>query len=180
MLRIVIDRIQSPIILLLVVLSMASCEQADSTLVDEFEVAEAPQESVEVEVELLDQVNHLRAEGCTCGDKFYAPVGELTLEEKLVKAAARHSNDMSDNRHFDHVGTDGSTFTDRISDTGYTFFSAGENIAYGYNSASSVLKGWKHSVGHCKILMDSKASEIGISSVKGYWTLVIAKPGSGK
>ena len=178
MLRLVIDRIKSPITLLLVILSMASCEQVESTLVEEFEVAEAPVTSVEVE--LLNQVNDLRAEGCTCGDKFYDPVGELTFDKKLEEAAVRHSNDMSDNRHFDHVGTDGSTFTDRISDTGYTFFSAGENIAYGYNSASSVLNGWKHSVGHCKILMDSKATEIGVSSVNGYWTLVIAKPNSGK
>ncbi len=176
MFRLVIDRIKNPIVLLLIVLSLAACDEIVPPIIEELEETETEVPTSSVETELLSLVNDLRAEGCTCGDKFYNSVGNLEKSDLLEEAALRHSNDMANNNHFAHVGTDGSTFTDRISETGYKFFSAGENIAFGYSSASGVLEGWKNSVGHCRILMDSKASEMGVASVKGYWTMVLAKP----
>ena len=55
----------------------------------------------------------------------------LTWAPLLETAALRHINDMSDNGHFSHTGTDGSSVGQRVTDSGYTWRSVGENIAVG-------------------------------------------------
>lgn len=126
--------------------------------------------------EMLAAVNQLRSDGCTCGNTEMPPVPALTWDSKLQAAALRHTTDMSDNDHFEHTGTDGSSAGERISDAGYSWGTYGENIAWGYNSIEAVIEGWKNSEGHCKNMMSANFTQIGVARVENYWTQVFAKP----
>ncbi|HKX43869.1 MAG TPA: CAP domain-containing protein, partial [Burkholderiaceae bacterium] len=83
-----------------------------------------------------------------------------------------------------HTGSNGSTFSQRIDATGYSWSTAGENIAAGYSSVDAVMDGWIASPGHCANLMNPNFSEVGVSCVPGtsatvdssYWTMDLAKP----
>lgn len=172
MFNLVSKLIGKPLVLLLAILSLASCTEDENPLVQELPVRPAVSE-------LLIQVNRLRAEGCNCGGTYFPPAARLVYDQLLEKAALRHSQDMSRNKHFDHVGTDGSSYIERIEEAGYDAHCSGENIAYGYSTVVAVMNGWKTSPGHCKLLMDAKSTEMGAASVGKYWTLVLAKPRSG-
>ena len=67
----------------------------------------------------------------------------LVLNNALTMAARGHSRDMADNDFFNHVGSDGSGFVERIQRAGYTSIcAAGENIAAGQTSPSAVVSAW--------------------------------------
>ncbi len=118
--------------------------------------------------QLLTLVNQAR---CDAGK---AP---LALNDKLIAAAERHSKDMGDNNFFDHTGSDGSKFNERIRDAGYSYTTAGENIGAGYSSVESVFNGWMNSEGHRKNILNGNFREMGIywyqksgSDYFNYWT----------
>lgn len=103
----------------------------------------------------------------------------LKGEPHLAASALRHSTDMATNMvtAISHVGTDGSTFDQRIRDAGYTGYSSiSENIAAGYSTPSSVMAGWMGSSGHRANILSSSVREIGASYVYGsagyqhFWT----------
>lgn len=125
---------------------------------------------------MLEEVNKLRSEGCQCGSDFFGPAPALSWNSQLEDAAARHTQDMAANNHFAHKGTDGSQLRDRVTEAGYRYSTAGENIALGYNSIANVVKAWKESEGHCRNMMNPNFSEIGASEKESYWTQVFAKP----
>ncbi|MGD8604842.1 MAG: CAP domain-containing protein [Anaerolineales bacterium] len=92
-----------------------------------------------LELEILDLINAERA------GQGLPP---LAFDGRLGQASRLHSQDMADNNFFSHTGSDGSTFDERISAAGYTWYSAAENIAAGYPDAASVVQGWMNSPGH--------------------------------
>lgn len=126
-----------------------------------------------VEREVLDLVNIERAKaGC-------APV---RFNLALRNAAFLHSKEMADNNYFSHSGLNGSTFSDRAKAAGYTGFPAGENIATGYHSAQSVMKGWMESDGHRQNILNCNHTHVGIgqadnsnSKYKRYWTQIFGQ-----
>lgn len=62
----------------------------------------------------------------------------LAFNEKLLAAARAHSQDMLAHAYQDHIGTDGSSTSDRISASGYDWSAYGENI---FSYARSVSYG---------------------------------------
>lgn len=66
------------------------------------------------------------------------PAPPIAFNANLIAAARRHSTDMFNNVFQDHVGTDQSTFADRISATGYKYSTSAENI---FSYAQSVFSG---------------------------------------
>ena len=133
---------------------------------------------------LLLRINQLRASGATCGGTPYAPAPAVAWNAKLTQAADGHSQDMAARNYFDHTSVDGRTFDQRISATGYSWSSAGENIAAGYSSVDAVMDGWTRSAGHCANLMSQNFTEMGVACVPGttsttyrnYWTMDLARP----
>ena len=134
--------------------------------------------STELEADILKLVNETRAKGATCGGVYKPPVDPLTWNDELANAADGHSRDMADKNYFSHTSLDGRTFVNRITNSGYTGYKAvGENIAAGYNTASTVMNGWMNSPGHCSNIMDPTFSNLGVgyaynsaSDYKHYWT----------
>ncbi len=101
----------------------------------------------------------------------------LAYNAKLAAAAQVHANDMSTNGFFDHVGSDGSTFSQRISAQGYNWAWAAENIAYGYATESDVFTGWMNSPPHRANMLSAEPTEFGLARAPGnYWVLELARP----
>ncbi|EAY25188.1 CAP domain-containing protein [Microscilla marina] len=126
---------------------------------------------------ILALVNEARTKGTTCGSNAKPPVTAIKWNDELAKAALDHSNDMQAQDYFSHTGKNGSKFSERAKDAGYTGFPTGENIAWGYSSEEAVIKGWLESTGHCNNIMNGNSNEIGIarSATGNYWTMVLGK-----
>ena len=66
----------------------------------------------------------------------------LGLDPKLTVAAQQHSQDMATTQNMDHIGSDGSSPSDRISKAGFQWQSDGENVAEGQTSMQQVMHDW--------------------------------------
>ncbi|QOC94874.1 hypothetical protein D0Q02_04895 [Micromonospora craniellae] len=120
--------------------------------------------------EVVRLVNAERAkEGC----------GALSIDDKLMTAAQRHSQDQADTRNMSHTGSDGSNPGDRIDRVGYTWRTYGENVAWNQRTPAAVMNAWMNSEGHRANILNCAFTEIGVgvaSSNGPYWTQVFATP----
>ncbi|HEY8784678.1 MAG TPA: CAP domain-containing protein [Mucilaginibacter sp.] len=124
--------------------------------------------------EFLEDINHIRQKGCTCGVTYMPPAPPLTWNNTLETAAIGHAEDMADRHYFSHTSKDGRTMEDRAALAGYTFkgyksFTVGENIAEGQLSIAEVMHGWLKSPGHCRNLMNPGFREVGVAEYNDYW-----------
>ncbi|MCV6980542.1 CAP domain-containing protein [Mycolicibacterium pulveris] len=109
---------------------------------------------------VLDLINATRAaNGC----------GPLALNPQLTAAAARHALDVLHNGAEGHVGTDGSSISQRVRDAGYaTNGSVGEVVFWGTGAArnpAAAVQWWMNSPGHRAIITDCGFTEAGFSAV---------------
>jgi uncharacterized protein YkwD len=170
----------------------------DDLLVDELKDADRPSEAlpaycddiltwnaawVDLENAVLTQVNQKRAAGATCGGVVKPPVPALTFDERLRCSARKHSKDMGTNNFFSHTGSNGSTFSQRITSAGYVWTAAAENIGAGYATATAVVNGWMASTGHCNNIMNGNYKHLGIgyfysspATYDHYWTQSFGRP----
>lgn len=115
------------------------------------------------EAQVVELVNDERAKvGCSA----------VKVNAKLTEAAEAHSKDMAEHSNMSHTGSDGSQPGDRIERAGYSWSTYGENVAYGYSSAKSVMEGWMNSSGHKANILNCDFKEIGVglSGSGNYWT----------
>ena len=122
---------------------------------------------VEFEEEVLVLVNEVRGTGASCGGQAFGSASPLTMNPALRCAARVHSKDMSDREFFDHNNPDGEDPFVRMDRAGYTYFTAGENIAAGQTSPEQVMAGWMDSPGHCSNIMNPDFTEIGVGAFEG-------------
>jgi len=76
-----------------------------------------------------------------------------TYHPLLAAAALAHSQDMSQNDFFDHIGSDGSTPRERVLRAGYSATLVGENLAAGQPDAATVIYQWSQSIVHRTVLL---------------------------
>ena len=133
----------------------------------------------------LAKVNQYRAAGATCGSHGAFPSATaLSWNALLTQAAEGHSQDMVANDFFAHNSSDGRTFDQRITASGYNWSRVAENIAAGQTSVDEVMAGWMASEGHCVNIMNASLTEIGMVCVAGsasntyrtYWAMDLGKP----
>jgi len=119
--------------------------------------------------EMLEEVNSLRAE------KDAPP---LCYNSKLIDAALRHNNDMVANDFLSHTGSDGSSISDRVGDSGYLWSALSENIAKGQSSVKIVMEAWENSPGHYNNIIYADHIHFGAAwnSSTNHWTQVFGKP----
>jgi uncharacterized protein YkwD len=133
-------------------------------------IVEAPAPDASFAALMLAEVNALRAVGCRCpGGKRYPAAKALKWDDQLAQAAQKHAADMEKNSFFDHTGSDGSDFSERIEKAGYRWRAVAENLAQGHPNVADVVKGWRNSKGHCKNLMDGNLRDMGAARVGAYW-----------
>ncbi|MGN7822171.1 CAP domain-containing protein [Chitinophaga sp. 22536] len=124
---------------------------------------------------LLSLVNDVRSKGCNCGGDQMPPVGPVTWNDLLEKAAYNFSVDMQTNNFFSHTSPSGSTPGSRLDAVGYNWNTYGENIAQGYMTEQSVIQGWINSPGHCKNIMNGNFKEMGVGKAGNYWTMDLGR-----
>ena len=131
----------------------------------------------------MDRVNLARASSRMCGNTLFNAVAPLAWNARLFDAAAGHAQDMATNNYFSHVSQDGRTFSQRITDAGYVWSAAGENIAAGQTTVADVMNSWLQSPGHCENIMNGNYTEVAVScasndasTYKQYWTMELARP----
>ena len=101
----------------------------------------------------------------------------LTYSTEASRAAQAKAEDMAANNYFSHTSpTYGSAF-DMLKANGVSYSSAGENIAKGQTSPSSVMKAWMNSSGHRANILSSSYRSVGIgcaadSSGTLYWVQI--------
>lgn len=105
-------------------------------------------------------------------DRAKAGCGAVTVNEKLTEAAQQHSQDLAHHQTLSHTGSDGSSFVDRYSRVGYSWSTAGENIASGHTTPESVMEGWMNSSDHRANILNCQFEEIGVGLAQpgSYWT----------
>lgn len=131
----------------------------------------APAGSVSAQArEVVDLVNAERAKaGC----------GAVSIDDKLMTAAQRHSQDQADHQNMSHTGSDGSDPGDRIDRVGYEWRTYGENVAWNQKTPAAVMDAWMNSPGHRANILNCAFTEIGVgiaTSNGPYWTQVFAAP----
>ena len=106
-----------------------------------------------LEAEVVALVNTERARaGCR----------RLVVDGKLAAAARGHSTDMAARAYFSHTTPDGVDFGARITNAGYSWKSAAENIAKGRPSAGEVMASWLGSPGHRANIVNCGFRNIGV------------------
>ncbi|MEM1404306.1 MAG: CAP domain-containing protein [Pseudomonadota bacterium] len=132
----------------------------------------------DTEQALLDAHNQARALSRDCGDEAHPAVGALAWQCTLAEVSESHSLDMATINFFSHTGSDGLSPFDRMTNAGYEYRTAGENIAAGQRDVAQVMDGWLNSPGHCQNIMNGSFTEMGGAKVDAsgsdfatYWTV---------
>lgn len=117
--------------------------------------------------------------GGRCGDAEVAAVvaaanasrreeglSTLRCHEDLSDVAFNHSLDMVERDYFDHTSPEGKQPWDRMDDYGIEgYFTAGENIAWGYQTPADVHEGWMGSPGHRANILGQDYTHVGVGVV---------------
>ena len=144
--------------------------------------AGSPLTAAEAEARVVARTNYYRQQfGCQ----------PLTIDKRLTASAQRHSEDMALHDLFDHVGSDGSSPSQRITAAGYKWSLAAENLAAGYTSPEEVVDAWFNEVppndGHRRNLLNCALRQVGVGyydlandggkyTFHTYWTQDLATP----
>lgn len=129
-----------------------------------------------------EAISDVRSQPRTCGQRAFGAAPEVSGSAQLAEAALDHSTWMRDTNSFSHTGANGSDVGTRVSTTGYSWRTVGENLAGGHADVNAVVQAWVTSAEHCANLMNPAFADIGVARVEGgatndfrsYWTLVLA------
>ncbi len=91
----------------------------------------------------------------------------LTENSLLARAAQSKANDMLAKQYFSHNTPSGETPWTFIKAVGYSYVTAGENLAIDFSEAESIQTAWMNSPGHRANIMNTSFQEIGIGIAKG-------------
>ena len=144
----------------------ANPQVANPDLIYPGQILNIPQVSDTVlsyENEVIRLVNEIRASN---------GLKPLTANWELSRIARYKSEDMSDNRYFSHTSPTYGTPFQMIKAFGLSYWSAGENIAYGYGTPAAVVNGWMNSSGHRANILNASYTQIGVGycASGNYWT----------
>lgn len=121
---------------------------------------------------LFDDTNQQRSANGVAG---------LSLNNQLDQAAQAKANDMAARDYWSHNTPDGQTPWTFITAAGYSYQTAGENLAYGFATAADTLTGWMNSPGHRANILNTSFTEVGFGIIdianyqnSGPETLVVA------
>lgn len=103
------------------------------------------------------------------------PVTENSL---LNQSALAKCNDMATRNYWSHNTPDGQLPWIFITQTGYSYNRAGENLAYGFGTSKDTMVGWMKSPKHKENIVEPLFREVGfgVCSAKDY----IGEPSAGK
>jgi hypothetical protein len=112
-------------------------------------------------------------------------LGALALNSQLDQAAQAKANDMAARDYWSHNTPDGNAPWVFISSAGYHYQTAGENLAYGFDTSANTITAWMNSPEHRANILNNTYKDVGfgIANVANYQgtgpeTIVVAMYGS--
>lgn len=92
-------------------------------------------------------------------------LGALALNSQLSQAAQSKAQDMLNNDYWAHTSPTGVTPWYWITSAGYSYQTAGENLAYGFATAADTITGWMNSPGHRANILNTTYKDVGFGIV---------------
>jgi hypothetical protein len=103
-------------------------------------------------------------------ERSKAGLSALDLSPVLAQAATVKSSDMANYQYFSHFRpSDNKRGISFISDSGYTYQSAGENLAVYFESETDLVKAWMSSPTHKKNILSNSYSQTGVGVTQGVY-----------
>lgn len=109
----------------------------------------------------------------------------LVLNTQLSQAAQSKANDMATRNYWSHNTPEGNAPWIFISQAGYSYTQAGENLAYGFLTSDDAIVGWMNSPSHRDNLLKNAYKEVGFGiansanyQASGPQTIVVAMYGT--
>lgn len=93
-------------------------------------------------------------------ERSKAGLGELTILDSLVAPANKRAQEIKES--FSHTRPNGTQWSTVLDEYSVKVQSAGENIAYGYNTPEKVMDAWMNSAGHKANILGANYGHIGI------------------
>lgn len=110
---------------------------------------------------------------------------DLSLNAQLSQAAQAKANDMVGRNYWSHNTPEGNAPWVFISQAGYSYTQAGENLAYGFLTSDDTVVGWMNSPSHRDNLLKNAYKEVGFGIANsanyqesGAQTIVVAMYGT--
>lgn len=94
----------------------------------------------------------------------------LQLNTQLSSAAAGKCSKMLADNFWAHYAPDGTTPWYFISQAGYKYETAGENLAKDFNDSNSVVNAWMASATHAANILNGKYQDVGFATCNGMLT----------
>lgn len=91
----------------------------------------------------------------------------LTLNANLSKAAQLKANDMLKKQYWAHTAPDGTEPWAWFDEVGYSYVSAGENLAKNFMTDKAIVAAWLNSKDHRDNVLNAGYSEVGFGVVDG-------------
>lgn len=118
-------------------------------------------------------------------DRAAAGVSSLDLNSKLTQAAQAKAADMFAKNYWAHNSPTGATPWTFITNAGYNYAYAAENLAMNFSTSSGVVAGWMGSSEHRANMLNGVYKDVGIAVMNGTLqgeatTLVVAMYGTQK
>lgn len=125
----------------------------------------------------IDDLNNLSNQ-----ERLKTGLTALSLNPTLNTAALAKAKHMIANNYWAHIAPDGTTPWSFINNVGYTYISAGENLAMNFNTSSGVVAGWMGSPTHRDNILNTSYKDAGYAVINGTLlgsetTLVVAMYG---
>jgi hypothetical protein len=103
----------------------------------------------------------------TNAERARAGLPPLTLSSKLTGAALSKGQDMFNDQYWAHVAPDGKEPWSFISENGYSYRVAGENLARDFSNSGDMMSAWMRSPTHKANIVNTRYQEIGIAVIDG-------------
>lgn len=92
---------------------------------------------------------------------------KLTINPILSFVAQEKAHDMIAQNYFAHSSTIHVPLWNWLTEAGYVYRAAGENLARGYTSKTSLISAWTHSPIHRANILNAQYTETGIAVTQG-------------
>jgi uncharacterized protein YkwD len=107
-------------------------------------------------------------------------LGALRVDDRLMRAAQEHADDMARWRWMSHRGSDLSSPFRRMERAGYRYRRAAENVAAGQETLQELMSDWMRSPGHRRNIL-GPYTDIGTgyatdASGTPYWCVTFGTP----
>jgi len=102
-------------------------------------------------------------------ERTYRGIPSLEVRDELRDASINKSSDMLTRNYFEHYAF-GLAPWDFITDAGYDYLYAGENLAMDFDTSEGMVRSWMQSTTHRNNILNPDFDETGIGVVKGEYT----------